>query len=127
MTVAQEQQAKTEVLESHQALFRAMVEGRTDVLDDLLEDRFTLTHITGYVQPRDEWLAEIRSAKFRYHEIDEKNVSVELAGSTAVLISRAVFTVTIGGSRGTWSLQSTLQYRRTKGHWTVDWYRARFD
>jgi len=125
MTAAQEHQARTEVLERHQTLFRAMVEGRTDVLDALLDDRFTLTHLTGYVKPKAEWLAEIRSGQFRYHKIDQKDVSIELMGSTAVVVSRAVFTVTIGGSRGTWNLQSTVQYRRTNDHWTVDFYRAR--
>ncbi|MFD7117839.1 hypothetical protein ACFWAA_12405 [Streptomyces sp. NPDC059922] len=37
-----------------------MVEGDTPSLDDLLDEGLTLTHMTGYVQPTAEWLAEMR-------------------------------------------------------------------
>ncbi|WP_330302121.1 MULTISPECIES: hypothetical protein [unclassified Streptomyces] len=35
----------------------ALIEDDTDALEDLLDEGFTLTHLSGYVQPKQEWPA----------------------------------------------------------------------
>ncbi|KUN59168.1 hypothetical protein AQJ46_40560 [Streptomyces canus] len=47
----------------------------TEALDNLLADGCTLTHITGYVQPKGEWLSQMRAGQFLYHGIEEKRVA----------------------------------------------------
>ncbi|MET9460679.1 hypothetical protein ABZY05_37290 [Streptomyces canus] len=37
----------------------------TEALDNLLADGCTLTHITGYVRPKDEWLSQMRAGLAR--------------------------------------------------------------
>jgi ketosteroid isomerase-like protein len=110
---------RSAILEDYRSQHRAMIEGRTDVLDELLAEQFTATPISGYEQPKAEWLAQIRSGDFTYHRIEEKHVSINVDGDTAVLAGQAAVTVTIGGSRGTWNLESTLQYVEQDGRWTV--------
>jgi hypothetical protein len=46
------------------AYHSAMVDARTDDLSTVLDDEFSLVHITGYVQPRAEWFGVIRSREF---------------------------------------------------------------
>ncbi|GKT20019.1 hypothetical protein AVHY2522_24565 [Acidovorax sp. SUPP2522] len=100
----------TAVLQLLHAYHEAMVAARIDVLDDLLEPGFTLTHITGYVQPRAEWLGVVRDGHFDYHHIDVKvsALSLHLAGSTAELHGRGVFDATINGMKRPWSLRFKL-------------------
>ncbi|OJF10356.1 nuclear transport factor 2 family protein [Couchioplanes caeruleus] len=124
-TTSGDDQARSAILANYRSQHRAMIEGRTDVLDDLLTDQFTATHITGYQQPKAEWLAQIRSGDFTYHDIEEKNVSISVDGNTATLVGRAAVTVTIGGSKGTWNLESTMEYVQQDGKWKVARSRSR--
>lgn len=104
---------------------RAMVQGDTKTLESLMGDQFTLTHITGYVQPKAEWLSQVKSGYFDYHQITQKELTVKVKGNTATLISKALFNVTIGGGRGNWNLQSTLNFVQEGSKWIVASYVAR--
>jgi len=45
---------KNELIELYRNYNRAMVAADVELLDQLLAPQFTLTHMTGYVQPRAE-------------------------------------------------------------------------
>jgi hypothetical protein len=94
-----------------------MVEGDTQSLDDLLDDGFTLTHMTGYVQPKAAWLAEMRAGQFVYHSIDEVDTTLGLDGGTAHLTVRAMTDATVYGGRADWRLLLTTDYARRGNTW----------
>ena len=98
-------------------LNRWMVQGRTDRLEELLDDGFVLVHITGYVQSKAEWLAQIDSGEMTYHGIREQSVKVEVHGDTAVLVARNLVDATIWGSRATWPLEMTTPFAKQEGRW----------
>ena len=108
------------ILRAYRDMYRAMLAGSTDPLEALLDDQYSLTHITGYRQPRQpkrEWLSANASGQMRYHAAQEKSVRISVTGSTAVLVGRSVVTATINGLRGTWNLQLTTDYARKDGKW----------
>jgi ketosteroid isomerase-like protein len=109
--------AQTQVIEAYRAMYTGMLERDTALLDRLLDDGYTLTHMTGYLQSRKEWLAQITSGEMQYHSSQETSTSVEVTGDTAVLVGRNVVDATIWGGRGTWNLQLTTTYRRRDGQW----------
>ncbi len=96
-----------------------MLDGNTDALDDLLADGCTLTHITGYVQPKDEWLSQMGAGQFLYHGIEDKRVTVEVEGSTARVFGRFIIDATVYGTRANWQLQMTMDYARQGDTWSV--------
>ena len=98
----------------------AMTAGDTRALDALLADDFTLTHMTGYTQLKDEWLTEMRAGQFDYHRIEEQHVTVDVEGDTSVLSARTFTEATVYGSRTTWRLVLTQHYRRIDGRWTTN-------
>ena len=110
---------KAEILAAYRAMYRAMLEARTEQLDSLLDDHYALTHMTGYRQPKREWLAAIDSGEMRYHSCSERSVTIDVTGDTAVLVGRSVVAATIWGSRGTWNLQLTTTYSRRSGQWVA--------
>jgi hypothetical protein len=112
-----EDQVRTEILAAYREQNRAMVEGRTDTLAELLADGYTAIHISGYQQDKAEWLDQIDSGRMTYDAIEEKSVDVEIKGETAVLTSRALVTATIYGSHATWPLKSVTRYARRDGTW----------
>lgn len=61
---------RAEIIRVLRAYHKAMVEARTDALGDIVDEGFSLVHITGYIQPGSEWFGVIRSGQFDYHSID---------------------------------------------------------
>jgi ketosteroid isomerase-like protein len=110
---------REEIRAAYRAHLRAMTNGDTDALDDLLDDGFTLTHITGYQQPKAEWLSQMRAGRFVYHGVIEKNVAVDVEGDTARLVGRIVTEATVYGTHADWPLQFTMDYARDGDTWTA--------
>jgi hypothetical protein len=108
---------KAQILNAYRAMYRAMLERRTDQLDALTDDQYSLTHMTGRLQPKREWLSAIDSGEMRYHAAEEKSVTVDVTGNSAVLVGRSLVTATIYGGKGTWNLQLTTNYARKDGKW----------
>jgi hypothetical protein len=59
------------ILAASRAIYGAMLDGRTDDLDRLLDDHYSLTHMTGYRQSKQEWLSAIDAGQMRYHAAEE--------------------------------------------------------
>lgn len=110
---------RKEVIDAYRAQLRAMTDGDTDALGDLLDDGFALTHITGHEQPKTEWLAQMRAGEFTYHDIEEKTVTVDVApdGETARLVGRLITDATVYGAHADWRLQLTTDYARVDDAW----------
>jgi hypothetical protein len=119
--LAQESGATVEIVRTLRAYHAAMVDARTVDLDRLLAPDFVLVHITGYVQPKDEWLDVLRSRRFDYHriDIDEKTISVSLNGDAAELTGRGVFNATINGARHPWRLHFSVRFARRQAMWAI--------
>ena len=76
-----------------------MVDAPTDYLNTLVDEGFSLVHITGYVRPKREWFGVIRSREFNYDsiDVDEQALSITVSGRTAVATGRSAFDATING------------------------------
>lgn len=98
---------------------RAMVAGDADALGDLLADDFTLVHMTGYEQPKAEWLADVRSGAMSYSSMEDVKVSIDLSGTAPVVTARTRTTATIWGASGTWSLQLRISFSREDSSWVA--------
>jgi hypothetical protein len=102
---------------NYQAQREAMVAGDADALGALLTDGFTLTHMTGYLQPRAEWLADVRSGAMTYHAIQDVDVTVDADADTPVVTARTRTEATIWGGHGIWPLQLRIRFGRMGGSW----------
>ena len=87
------------------------------MLAALLDEMFSLTHLTGYRQPTREWMAAIDSGEMRYHAAAEESVAISVTDSTATLIGRSVVSATIYGMHSPWRLQLTIDYARRNETW----------
>lgn len=99
------------------AFLQAMQEGDANRLHRLVVAGFTLTHITGYVQPGREWLAQMRKGQFVYHRITVQALSVEVTGDAATLEAQTLTDARVYGSRNEWPLLLTLDYTLRDGTW----------
>jgi ketosteroid isomerase-like protein len=109
------------ILDVLRAYHAAMVEARTDRLGELVDEDYSLVHITGYVQPRDEWFDVIRDGQFDYHriDVDEQALSVSVSGDTATVAGKGVFDATINGMHAPWRLRFEMRWARQRGTWRI--------
>ncbi|MBT2519433.1 nuclear transport factor 2 family protein [Arthrobacter sp. ISL-28] len=117
VAVDADEQDRSDILDNYRAQLRAMLDGDTERLGDLLTEDFTLTHMTGLLQPKEEWLAQMQAGQFDYHDALERNVSLHVDGDTARLVGRIVTDATVYGARANWPLQLTMDLIRVNGRW----------
>lgn len=121
MTSSEEDRDAAEIRRILHAYHAAMVAARTGQLSDLVDDDYSLVHITGYVQPKNEWFDVIRTRQFDYHRIDieDRTLSVSVSGDTATVTGRGVFNATINGMHAPWRLQFQMAWSRQHGAWRI--------
>jgi Domain of unknown function (DUF4440) len=107
------------VLANYETQRRAMVAGDADALAALLAEDFTLVHMTGYRQPKDEWLADVRSGAMAYHAMEDVDVSVDASSAVPVLTARTRTEATIWGASGTWPLQLRISFAHEGSAWVA--------
>ncbi|WP_277960728.1 nuclear transport factor 2 family protein [Pseudomonas sp. RIT-To-2] len=117
------QRVLTAVARYHEAMVAAHVAD----LSDMLEPEYFLIHITGYRQPKQEWLSVVRSGAYDYHRIDvnAKELQVHLGSESAVVSGRGVFDATIQGMHAPWRLKFKLELTKGSSGWKLS--RARYD
>jgi len=98
---------------------RAMLGADVPPLGAMLDANFTLTHITGVVQPRGDWLADIGARRMVYHSAQEVSLSTRRSGDTAAVIARHAVDATIYGGRGRWNLQLAADLVRRDERWVL--------
>lgn len=52
-------------------LAQLMIDRDTAALNAILDEHYTLTHMTGYVQPKAEWFAEVIKERMKYYSAKE--------------------------------------------------------
>lgn len=67
-------------------LDQAMVELNISALDEMMAANAVLQHITGYLQPKNEWLKEVEVDAFTYREVSSDNFEFKFNGSNECVV-----------------------------------------
>jgi hypothetical protein len=110
---------RAEVLDVSRQLTQLMIDKNLVELDKVLDKDFTLTHITGYLQSKDEWLSEIKSERMKYYSYKEVKTTITVDGNNATFVGQNILDARIWGSRNNWRLQQTLQLEKRSGRWVI--------
>ena len=100
-------------------LTQLMIEKNTSEIDKILDENFTLTHITGYVQSKEEWFGEIESEQMKYYSAKEVKTQIKINGDQARFLVQNLLDARIWGSRNNWRLQQTMQFEKRNGKWII--------
>lgn len=96
-----------------------MIARDTAAMTSILDKAFTLTHITGYVQPKSEWLNEVAKETMKYYAAQEVNHTIDINDNTADVTVRNMVDARIWGSRNTWRLQQNMKLEKRNGNWII--------
>lgn len=108
-----------EVYNMVQQLARVMIARDTAAMTSILDKDFTLTHITGYVQPKAEWLSEVARESMKYYSVQELNHTININGNIADVTTRNMVDARIWGSRNTWRLQQKMRLEKRNDNWII--------
>jgi hypothetical protein len=74
-----------------------MSERKTDSLHDLFHDKCVFVHM-GKTMSKDEELEVIESSGIHYKDVDIQEVSVQLFGTTAIMLNKIRLVAVVGGN-----------------------------
>ena len=112
------EKAREEILQFLDEWRTAMIDADTVKLGSMLADDIILRHITGQTQTKQEWLDEVAGGSMNYHEIEQRDVNIEFVNNEIADVAfTSIITATIWGSKGTWTLHSTMRLARINSHW----------
>lgn len=112
----QEEQA----LATARSLVRMMIARDVEGMRGVLAKGMYLRHITGYRQPREEWIEEVRSESMKYYSAKEDYTHTRLVGSTTVEVSMAhQLDARIWGNRRVWPLKQKMTLAHQGEGWII--------
>lgn len=68
--------------------FKWKTTGKYDKLSDLFDDNLVIIHISGHTTTKKESIDQVKSVRFVYNQIEQKEALVKCCGNTAVLVGR---------------------------------------
>lgn len=110
---------ETQILSVTRQLTQLMIERNTASIARIVDEKFTLTHITGYVQPKEEWFSEIERESMKYYSAKEVKHEIKVNGNKAEFVNLNLLDARIWGSRNTWRLQQKITLEKRAGKWII--------
>ena len=113
----QETNVEQEVKEINRQFYDALVHGDTTTLRRLLSDDWMITHSTGKVETKTQYIAAIESGERKYKSIDRDEINVRVYGAAAVLTCRTVLSAESNGQPYKRQNRYIHVYVKRDGHW----------
>jgi hypothetical protein len=110
---------EAQVLTVVRQLAQLMIKKDTAAMNGILDENYTLTHMTGYVQPKAEWFDEVTKESMKYYSENEVHHSVTVNGNKATATMQNLVDARIWGSRNTWRLQQKMTLEKRSGKWII--------
>ena len=95
-----------------------MSERKADTLAALFHDKAVFVHMGGTMS-RDQELNVIKTGGIHYKKADIHEVSVNIIGSTAILLNRITLLAVVGGNEVTNPFEVTEVYMKLNGTWKL--------
>lgn len=111
------------VLNRYKEMQQAMCDKDEKVLNEVIKDGTTFTHMSGKTQTKEEYIADIVSRRLDYQSYTIENPKVTIEGNKAILTARVNLTANAYGAQGTYPFNITAYLEKIDGKW---YYRNSF-
>lgn len=109
-----------EIFTRYQKMCEGMINKDRYVLEQVLDESFELTHLTGVKQNREGFISEIEDCTLNYYKIKHFNFDIELKKDYALIIAKSeVLAAVYGGKKNTWKLQQNMKCIKKNKFWVV--------
>lgn len=108
-----------QVMDTVRQLAQLMIARDTIAIDKIVDSGYTLTHMTGFVQPKFEWFKEVIAESMKYYSAQEVNHTVIIDANRAEVTVKNLVDARIWGSRHTWRLLQKMKLEKRDGKWII--------
>lgn len=103
----------------HKQKFEWLINGKVDSLNALLAPEVNYVHSNGWIQNREEVLADMRSGKLQYKAVEVEDAQVSILENTALVTGRGTFSGLMNGTAFSVKLLYTEIYVKIAGRWKL--------
>lgn len=113
-------ESEEEVLQRFKEFQKAMIEKDLDMLNEILDDDYTLTHMSGKTQTKQEYIDEIMDGTLNYYKstIDNPQIRI-IEEDKAIFNADVTLDAKVYGMKGTWTLHSQQTMEKINGRWYI--------
>ena len=109
-----------EVLARFIAFQEAMIEKDLEKLNEIICDNYTLTHMSGKTQSKQEFIDEIMDGTLNYYKSTINNPDITLFGENkAIFKADVTLDAKVYGIKGTWTLHSQQTMEKINNKWYI--------
>lgn len=105
------------VLHQFKRFQQAMIEKDQDELNELILEDYTLTHMSGKTQTKEEFIEEIMDGTLNYYKSTVINPKISVNGTHAQLIADVTLDAKVYGIKGVWTLHTIADFQLVEGEW----------
>lgn len=111
-------ESEEEVLECFKEFQLAMIEKDSVKLNEIMSENYTLTHMSGKTQTKQEYIDEIMDGTLNYYKsiIDNPQITI-LDGNRAILKADVTLDAKVYGMKGKWTLHSVQSMEKIDNKW----------
>jgi hypothetical protein len=108
---------KQKILTVYQQIDDAMINNDTQSLDNILDNNYVLVHMTGYHQPKREWLEQIENEQMKYFKTMPQKTTISIDGNKATLVCDTKIDARIYGFITIWSMKMEMHFEKRGENW----------
>jgi len=117
--VSAQSRQETQILALSKTIFRWDTTNQDDSLANIFDQKFMVVSGTGEIQKRDQYLTTLRSGNFVHNNIDVEENIAAVENSTATVVGKGKFTVTISGNKVTVHLSYLEVFTKIRNSWKL--------
>lgn len=119
MPVVAQSKDETAVANAVEKLRMAMIDGNKNELENIVSDKLSYGHSSGYVEDKTEFVDKIVSGKSDFVTIGLKDQSIRVSGKTAVVRHKFDATTLDNGKQGEVHLSILLIFQKHNKQWKL--------
>lgn len=111
---------KEKIADCYKKMYQGMIAKDRGMLEQVLDETFILTHMTGMRQDREQYIRAIEQGTLNYYGAAHEAIQVDLHGNSGTLLGQSrVNAAVFGGGRHTWPLQLKSTLIKREGRWYI--------
>lgn len=108
-----------EILQRYMDFQQSMIEKDLEKLNEIICDDYTLTHMSGRTQTKQEFIDEIIDGTLNYYKSTIDNPIITIYDENAEIKADVTLDAKVYGMKGTWTLNSRQTMKKINDKWYI--------
>lgn len=105
------------IITRYKEMEQAMIDKDIDTLDEIIKDGTIFRHMSGVVQTKAEYLADIENGSLDYQSYTIENEQVTIDANKAIMHAQVTLTANAYGQQGNYPFNTTAYFEKENGVW----------